>query len=218
MRPATIWVGLLLIVLSVLTLYPLATLLYGSLHTTPPGMAGEFNLNGYAAVLSAQNLRILLDTVVIAFLKTGIAVALAVLFAWIVARTDTPGRRTLEVLIALPFFIPPVITATSSHISAMTPRLWVIIMMAMRNRSWRDFIRSRIWAWTVTSKAVVGSSAISREGLHERAIAIIARWPWPPESRWGYSSTRASAMLIPTALSISMVCSRASCSLLPWWS
>jgi iron(III) transport system permease protein len=110
---ATIWVGLLLIVLSLLTLYPLATLLYGSFHTTPPGVPGEFNLDGYKAVLSAENFRILLDTLGIAFLKTAIAVSLAVLFAWIVARTDTPGRRTLEVLIALPFFIPPVITATA---------------------------------------------------------------------------------------------------------
>ncbi len=99
--------------LSILTLYPLATLLYGSLHTTPPGVPGEFNLDGYRAVVSAANFRILLDTLGIALLKTGIAVGLAVLFAWIVARTDTPYRRTLEVLIALPFFIPPVITATA---------------------------------------------------------------------------------------------------------
>ena len=110
---ATIWISLLLVVLSVLTLYPLATLFYGSLHTTPPGMTGEFNLNGYRAVFSAENFRILVDTLGIALVKTAIAVALAVLFAWIVARTDTPGRRTLEVLIALPFFIPPVITATA---------------------------------------------------------------------------------------------------------
>lgn len=110
---ATIWVSLLLLVLSVLTLYPLATLLYGSLHTTPPGVAGEFSLDGYRAVVSRENFKILLDTLGIAFLKTVIAVALAVLFAWIVARTDTPGRGVLEILIALPFFIPPVITATA---------------------------------------------------------------------------------------------------------
>ena len=114
MRPAAaISVSVLLVVLSVLTLYPLATLLYGSLHSTPPGVPGEFNFNGYKAVFSTANVRILLDTVGIAFLKTAIAVSLAVLFAWIVARTDTPGRRTLEILVALPFFIPPVITATA---------------------------------------------------------------------------------------------------------
>ena len=34
----------------------------------------------------------------------------------------------------------------------------------------------------VTSKAVVGSSAISSAGLLASAIAIMTRWRWPPES------------------------------------
>ena len=38
---------------------------------------------------------------------------LALGLAWIVARTDTPGRRTIESFAALPFFIPPVLTATA---------------------------------------------------------------------------------------------------------
>ena len=46
-------------------------------------------------------------------------------------------------------------------------------------------IRSRIWAWIVTSSAVVGSSAMSSFGEHASAIAIITRWRMPPESWWG---------------------------------
>src|ERR1051326_3546565 len=38
---------------------------------------------------------------------------LGFLLAWIVARTDTPARGLLEVLITLPFFIPPILTATA---------------------------------------------------------------------------------------------------------
>ena len=41
---------------------------------------------------------------------------------------------------------------------------------------------ARICAWVVTSIAVVGSSAISRRGLQDSAIAIIARWRSPPEN------------------------------------
>ena len=37
-------------------------------------------------------------------------------------------------------------------------------------------------ACTVTSSAVVGSSAISRRGRQDSAIAIITRWRMPPES------------------------------------
>ena len=37
-------------------------------------------------------------------------------------------------------------------------------------------IRSRIWAWMVTSSAVVGSSAMSSSGSQASAMAIITRW------------------------------------------
>ena len=42
-------------------------------------------------------------------------------------------------------------------------------------------IRSRICAWMVTSSAVVGSSAISSDGLQDSAMAIITRWRMPPD-------------------------------------
>jgi iron(III) transport system permease protein len=47
--------GLLLAVLLFLTAYPMGMLVYGSLHTTPPGAAGSFNLDGYRAMLSRTN-------------------------------------------------------------------------------------------------------------------------------------------------------------------
>ena len=40
-------------------------------------------------------------------------------------------------------------------------------------------------AWTVTSRAVVGSSAISSFGSQMSAIAIMTRWRMPPESWCG---------------------------------
>jgi len=112
-QKGNIWLIGLLLILALLTVYPLATLFFGSLHSTPPGMAGEFNLGGYRQVFTLSNLGILWNSLAIAFAKTIISIALAVLFAWIIARTDTPFRGTLEVLITLPFFIPPIITATS---------------------------------------------------------------------------------------------------------
>ena len=42
--------------------------------------------------------------------------------------------------------------------------------------------RSKIRAWVVTSRAVVGSSAISSAGSQLIASAIITRWLMPPES------------------------------------
>ena len=55
-----------------------------------------------------------------------------------------------------------------------------MMMTAALNSSFRRSIRSRIWAWTVTSSAVVGSSAISRSGFSASAMAIMARCRMPP--------------------------------------
>jgi len=103
--------ALLVAILAFLSVYPLSMLLYGSLHSTPPGMAGTFNLDGYRDILTRENLLTLLNTVGISLAKTAPSLVLAVLLAWILARTDTPCRGALEVLVTLPFFIPPILTA-----------------------------------------------------------------------------------------------------------
>ena len=51
----------------------------------------------------------------------------------------------------------------------------------------RSSSSSRIWAWTMTSRAVVGSSPMTIAGSQARAIAIIARWRIPPDSSCGYA-------------------------------
>ncbi|MGA2552316.1 MAG: iron ABC transporter permease [Burkholderiaceae bacterium] len=110
---ARAWIvpGLLVLVLGALTLYPLAMLLYGSVHSSPPGSPGVFDLNGYRQVFNAKSLPVLTNTLSIAFTKTVLSLIVATALAWIIARTDTPYRRTLELLITLPFFIPPILTA-----------------------------------------------------------------------------------------------------------
>ena len=77
---------------------------------------------------------------------------------------------------------PAYMTTTSSHIWATTPRSWVIMMMAMPSFFCRSRISSRICAWMVTSRAVVGSSAMRISGSQARAMAIMTRWRMPPES------------------------------------
>ena len=57
---------------------------------------------------------------------------------------------------------------------------------------------SRIWLCTVTSRAVVGSSASTRTGLPDIAMAIITRWRSPPESSCGNAWTRRAGCAIPT--------------------
>ena len=80
---------------------------------------------------------------------------------------------------------PAYMTAMSSAISATTPRSWVMKTIEVLSSALRRIISSRICACTVTSSAVVGSSAISSFGSLMSAIAIITRWRMPPENSCG---------------------------------
>ena len=60
-----------------------------------------------------------------------------------------------------------------------------MMMIAELKSRWSSWSRSRICACTVTSRAVVGSSAISSFGSLASAIAIIARCRMPPENWCG---------------------------------
>ena len=121
---------LLTLLLLFLAAYPLSMLLYGSLFTAQPGLAGQFDLGGYARLFTPDNFAILVNTVGIALVSTGISITLAVLLAWILARTDTPFRGLLETLITLPFFIPPFLTAMAWGMLG-NPQIGVI------NEAWR---------------------------------------------------------------------------------
>ena len=67
----------------------------------------------------------------------------------------------------------------------------------------------------VTSRAVVGSSAMMILGLQARAMAIITRWRMPPESSWGYMRYTPSLLAMPTSSRSSMVRRFTSSLLLP---
>ena len=70
----------------------------------------------------------------------------------------------------------------------------------------------------VTSRAVVGSSAISRRGLQLMAIANATRWRMPPESTLGNWRNVRRGLGMPTAFSSSSA--RATSGRAPercWW-
>ena len=107
---------------------------------------------------------------------------------------------------------PAYMTITRSARAAITPRSCVMRITAISKSRRRLSIRSRIWAWIVTSSAVVGSSAISSFGEFTSAIAIITRWRRPPESWYGYAFSRSAGRGSPTSSSTSRA--RTSASLL----
>ncbi len=62
-------------------------------------------------------------------------------------------------------------------------------------------MRSRICACTVTSRAVVGSSANSSVGPQASAMAMMMRWRMPPDSSCGYCRSRFAGSGMPTSSS-----------------
>ncbi len=80
---------------------------------------------------------------------------------------------------------PAYMTMTSSAVPATTPRSWVIMITAAPVSALASSSTSRICACTVTSRAVVGSSAMITFGLLAIAIAITTRCRIPPENSCG---------------------------------
>ena len=99
---------------------------------------------------------------------------------------------------------PAYMTITSSARPATTPMSWVISTIAVPRSRFSSRSRSMICACTVTSSAVVGSSAIRISGSDSSAIAIITRWRMPPENSCGYMRMRRAASGIRTDSSASI--------------
>lgn len=97
----------LLAVTAFVVVYPLGMVLYGSLKEAAPGQPGALTLENWRTVLSdASTFQVFLTSILIAVPRTLLALVLATLFAWIVARTTTPCKRLLEGLLVFMFFLP----------------------------------------------------------------------------------------------------------------
>lgn len=112
---ARLWPTLLLVMVAGLVLLPLAALLFGSLRSDSPGAPG--------AVYTLGNIRDVylglvgdgwtgeatFNSVLFAIPVTLLATAGGVSLAWLVMRTDMPGRRVFEILLLLPMLYSPLV-------------------------------------------------------------------------------------------------------------
>ena len=111
-RQFTLAAWLVVIPPIVLALVPLAMLLSGSLRDAPPGSSGHWTLGNYAALFTDKHiLNVALNTAWVAIVATTLAIFAGCAMAWLVTRTDIPGRRLLEALAIVPFLTPGIVTA-----------------------------------------------------------------------------------------------------------
>ncbi|HEY7999957.1 MAG TPA: iron ABC transporter permease [Pseudolabrys sp.] len=96
---------------AVLVLYPVFYLLQaafdvGDPQARPPTAYGFDNFSNLF-----QYPQILLNTLTVSFAATAMALVIGFLMAWILARTNVPGRRAFEQLMAVPYYLTPLLGA-----------------------------------------------------------------------------------------------------------
>jgi len=101
-----------------LVLYPVLFLIEESLNTGDPMAfpAERLGLDNYLDLV--HDLGIMRNTALVAGLATAMAVTFGFLLAWILSRTDVPGRRLLERLMELPYYVTPLVGALAWSILA----------------------------------------------------------------------------------------------------
>jgi iron(III) transport system permease protein len=115
---ARLWVVFLLAILAFLVIYPVLTLLLGALTDTNPVVDGlslrHLSIANFLSVLANPNVGdALLNTLLACGGGTTIAVAIGLLFSWIVVRTNTPFKGFIAAASILPLFAPPLVAGVA---------------------------------------------------------------------------------------------------------
>ena len=110
----------------VLVLLPVGMLLFTSIRIEEFGEPSYFSLKNFTEfVVSPRILRSIANTLIVSTGATLVAGAFGITLAWIHARTNTPGRRILEPLTLIPFFLSPYVGAIAwSYLAA--PRVGML--------------------------------------------------------------------------------------------
>jgi iron(III) transport system permease protein len=96
-------IGLLLLALA----YPVVLLFLKSFTISKPGQATVWGLEGWIAAFTDPRLfAACINTFHLALVRTILSTGLAIFFAWVVTRTDTPLRGLIEQSLWLGFFLP----------------------------------------------------------------------------------------------------------------
>jgi iron(III) transport system permease protein len=122
-RPRRNWQAIVTIVVvlvvSFLVILPLVFLVEESLNTGDP-MAfppAEYGIANYFAIFD-EDVNVLVNTVYIAVMATVMAILIGFTLAWILTRTNVPGRDKLERLMELPYYMTPLVGALAWSVIA----------------------------------------------------------------------------------------------------
>jgi iron(III) transport system permease protein len=122
-----------LLAVSFLVLLPVVFLIEESLNIGDP-MAFppvQYGIANYVAMFE-EDLHVITNTVIIAVAATVMAILIGFTLAWILTRTNVPGREKLERLMELPYYMTPLVGALA----------WAVLV------SPKSGFFNQIWRWT----------------------------------------------------------------------
>ena len=109
--PLTVLVGGLIAFLS---LQPTVMLFWGSVSDAPLGRPGRLTLENYRIAYSdPETFGVILNSFVFAAGSALLSIVLAAAMAWVVVRTNAPGRRVFELVTVVPNIMPPLLIAVA---------------------------------------------------------------------------------------------------------
>ena len=122
----TVLCTLVLAAVAFCVVFPVVLVVVQSFQVAAPGQPAHYGLDGWRAALGEPGLRTaLFNTLAVTFVRQLLSLPLAVLIAWLLARTDLPGRRWLEFAFWAAFFLPT-FTVTLSWILLLDPEYGLV--------------------------------------------------------------------------------------------
>jgi iron(III) transport system permease protein len=103
--------ALVAIAAGLLVLYPVFYLLQAAFNTGDPEARppSAYGFDNFAALLDYP--QIILNTLTVSFAATVMALVLGFVMAWILTRTNVPGRRLFEQMMVVPYYMTPLLGA-----------------------------------------------------------------------------------------------------------
>lgn len=103
----TLWCTTVLVGVGFFVLYPILLIVLNSFQVARPGSAPLYGLQGWRIALSDPGMRqAVYNTFSLILTRQLISFPIAIVLAWLLARTDLPARGALEFMFWLSFFLP----------------------------------------------------------------------------------------------------------------
>ena len=97
----------MLVAVGVTALYPVVLIVLNSFQMARPGESPQWGLEGWRIALSQPGILTSIgNTASVLLVRQAISFPIAIVIAWLLARTDIPGGRWLEFMFWLSFFLP----------------------------------------------------------------------------------------------------------------